>query len=66
MTERQRSVLARLAESPVGLAVREIATALGEGESRWKIREDLATLKELGLVESAGWGRGARWKLTSR
>jgi len=66
VTERQRSVLARLAESPVGLAVREIATALGEEESPWRIREDLATLKGLGLVKSTGWGRGARWVQTSR
>jgi len=63
LTERQRRVLAYLAENPGGAAVRDIAAALGLAESPWTIREDLATLKGLGLVQSLGWGRGARWQL---
>ncbi len=66
LTERQRLVLAQLAQRPGSLAVREITAALGLSESPWKIREDLATLKGLGLVQTSGWGRGARWELTAR
>ena len=54
------------AQSPSGLAVREIAAALGLAESPWTIREDLAALKGLGLVVTTGWGRGARWELVRR
>lgn len=63
LTERQRQVLAHLAGSPGGAAVRDIATALGVSDSPWTIREDLAVLKGLELVRSSGWGRGARWAL---
>jgi ATP-dependent DNA helicase RecG len=63
LTERQRRVLAHLAESPGGAAVRDIAAALGASDSPWVIREDLAALKSLGLVQTFGWGRGARWGL---
>ena len=66
LTERQRLVLVQLAQRPGGVAVREIAAALGSSESPWKIREDLATLKGLGLVRTSGWGRGARWEPTAR
>lgn len=65
-TQRQQRVLAQLAENPSGLAVREIAAALGLAESPWTIREDLAALKGLGLVVMTGWGRGARWELARR
>ena len=57
--------LAFLAANPGGAAVREIAAALGATDSPWKVREDLATLKTLGLVKGSGWGRGARWTLVS-
>ena len=66
LTERQRRVLAHLAERAGGAAVRDIAAALGVSESPWTIREDLAALKNRGLVRSTGWGRGARWELTSQ
>jgi len=66
LTERQRRVLAQLAESPGGLPVHDIAEAIGASEAPWTIREDLATLKSLGLVRSTGWGRGARWELTAQ
>ncbi len=66
LTERQRRILAHLADSSGGAAVRDIAAALGVSESPWTIREDLATLKTLGLVRSSGWGRGARWELEGR
>lgn len=60
--ERQRQVLAVLADKSDGAAVREIAEALGAKVTR-TIREDLAALKALGLVRNSGWGRGARWTL---
>ena len=63
VTERQQKVLAFLAERPSGAAVREIVDALGAADAPWTIREDLATLKTLGLAASSGWGRGARWRL---
>jgi len=66
LTERQQRVLAQLAGSSSGLAVRELAAALGLAESPWTIREDLAALKRLGLVVTTGWGRGARWELARR
>jgi ATP-dependent DNA helicase RecG len=66
LTERQRRVLAHLAESAGGAAVRDIAAALGVSASPWTIREDLAGLKSLGLVRSSGWGRGARWELAGQ
>lgn len=66
LTERQRRVLAYLAESTGGAAVRDIAAALGVSDTSWTIREDLAALKNLGLVQSSGWGRGARWELVGQ
>jgi len=66
LTERQRRVLAHLAESAGGAAVRDIAAAIGVSTSPWTIREDLAALKSLGLVRSTGWGRGARWELAGQ
>jgi ATP-dependent DNA helicase RecG len=65
VTERQQRVLTFLAERPTGAAVREIVEALGASGAPWTIREDLATLKTLGLAASSGWGRGARWRLKS-
>ena len=66
LSERQQRVMAYLAEAFDGAAVRDIALALGLGESPWTIREDLAALKVLGLVQGAGWGRGARWGLSRK
>jgi ATP-dependent DNA helicase RecG len=63
LAERQRRVLEFLSQASGGAAVREIAAALGVVRSTWAIREDLAQLKSLGLVQTSGWGRGARWFL---
>lgn len=63
VTERQQRVLGHLSDLPYGAAVREIAAALGVSHAPWTIREDLATLRMLGLVTNAGMGRAARWKL---
>jgi ATP-dependent DNA helicase RecG len=63
LTERQQRILTQLAEAPGGLPVRALAAALRTADAKWTIREDLATLKSLGLVRNEGWGRGARWML---
>ena len=62
VTERQRTILALLAEAPDGLALREIVPQLGQAVTARQIRDDLATLRTLGLAISEGHGRGSRWK----
>lgn len=63
LTERQRGVLALLDASRGGLALREIRGRMAGHATEWEVKGDLALLKQLGLVESAGWGRGAVWRL---
>jgi ATP-dependent DNA helicase RecG len=63
VTERQRRVLAVLSEKPNGMALREVCAGLDVAASERQVREDLAVLKVLGLANSEGHGRGARWKL---
>jgi len=63
VTERQQKVLAYLADSTNGAALRDISKAVGAESAVWTVKEDLAALKTLGLVESIGWGRGAKWKI---
>ncbi|RJX18056.1 MAG: AAA family ATPase [Desulforudis sp.] len=63
VTDRQQRVLAVLAEKPDGAALREILTGLDMVATERQVREDLAILKALGLANSSGHGRGARWKL---
>jgi ATP-dependent DNA helicase RecG len=60
ISPRQQRILQLLSKHSY-LAVREIATHL-KTESR-PIRDDLALMKHLGLVENAGHGRGAYWFL---
>jgi ATP-dependent DNA helicase RecG len=62
LTERQQTILALLDEVGGGLALREIHTRLGMEVEERQVREDLATLRTLGLAISSGHGRGARWK----
>ena len=61
LTEQQRTVLTLLHRSDGALALRDIRAALGFQVNERRLREDLATLKAKGLVESTGVGRGARW-----
>lgn len=62
MTERQQAILALLDESGGGLALRNIHARLGPRATERQVREDLATLRTLGLAIPSGHGRGARWK----
>ena len=58
VTERQQRVLLLLSNHPQGAAVRDIAAGLGLAGTPRSLREDLTTLKVLGLVDGKGWGRG--------
>lgn len=61
LSDRQRTVLALLESSVGGLALREMRARLGQGVADWELKNDLAFLKQLDLVEPAGRGRGAYW-----
>jgi len=63
LSDRQRAVLAFLEASPAGLALREMLGRFGGGVADWELKADLALLKQLELVASAGRGRGAYWTL---
>jgi len=63
LTERQRLILALLAASPAGLALRDIRAGLGEAPAEWEVKDDLALLKRLELVETRGRGRGSFWEI---
>ena len=60
--KRQEAILALLALAEDGLALREIRAQLGPQTNERRLREDLAILKNRGLVAPVGYGRGARWK----
>jgi ATP-dependent DNA helicase RecG len=66
LSERQQSILALLESSPSGMALREIRHRLGLVVAEWEVKEDLAMLKRLGLVQPRGRGRGAAWFFLSR
>jgi ATP-dependent DNA helicase RecG len=66
LTERQREILVVLS-SAAKLRSGEIAARLKETLSAATLRRELTLLRELGLIESQGRGRGAVWLLqTSR
>jgi ATP-dependent DNA helicase RecG len=60
LTERQQAILAVL-DAAGSSALREIVGRLGTDAGERQVREDLGTLRMLGLVLSSGHGRGARW-----
>ena len=61
-TERQRRILTLLAEARDGIALRELVPRLGRAVTARQVRDDLSTLRTLGLAISEGHGRGSRWK----
>lgn len=65
LTERQQGILLVLGRGG-RRSLSEIAKDVGFGGSLKVLQDDLALLKELGLVEVRGRGRGARWRLTGR
>ena len=62
LDEGQRRILGLLQASSEPLALREIHARLDPPPDERRLRRDLAELKRLGVVESSGHGRGARWK----
>ena len=66
VNERQQKILSLLDNAGYGLALREIYSQLALYATERQIREDLAFLKTLNLIDSKGHGRGARWILLNR
>lgn len=64
LSEVQRAILGFLhAEGPARLA--EVEGFLGDRPLERRVRDELQVLKELGLVDISGHGRGARWHLVA-
>ena len=61
LSPRQQQVLEMLAAAPRGLALRVIRVRLDPPAREWEVKEDLALLRQLGLIEPRGYARGARW-----
>ncbi len=59
LTEQQREILSLLDQR--SLALSEVCSLLGAETIKRQVRENLATLRALGLVVGTGHGRGARW-----
>lgn len=66
LSERQRAVLALLEASRGGLALREIKAGMAGQATEWEVKGDLLLLRQLGLAEPAGWGRGAVWRFRTK
>lgn len=62
VSERQQAILSMLFEADRGLALREMVARLDGEPTERQVREDLATLRTLGLAAPTGHGRGARWR----
>jgi len=65
LSERQRQILDLLEASRGGLALRDVRAVLQGNPAEWEVKEDLALLKQLELVETRGHGRGAFWRLVN-
>jgi ATP-dependent DNA helicase RecG len=66
LTERQQEVLALVAARPEGVALRDVIAGLENPVPAWQLKNDLALLKQLGLIEPRGHGRGAVWALVDK
>ena len=66
LTERQQAVLGMVAARPEGVALGELSAALEDPPAEWELKNDLALLKQLGLIEPRGHGRGAVWVLVNQ
>lgn len=64
LSDHQRTLLALL-DSGGALALRDLRAQLPE-RPEWAIKEDLSSLKGLGLIRIAGHGRGAYWFRTDQ
>lgn len=63
LTPLQRELLGIIGTSQGGLALGQIRDRLSSRPAERTVQATLQLLRELGLVESVGWARGARWKL---
>lgn len=66
LTSRQQTVLELLAPHGRGLALRQLRSQLKDQPADWELKNDLALLRQLGLVETRGHARGARWVLVGK
>jgi ATP-dependent DNA helicase RecG len=66
LSDRQRAVLALLEDSRGGLALRELRARMSGQATEWEVRGDLMLLRQLGLAESVGRGRGAVWRFKTK
>jgi hypothetical protein len=66
LTERQEAVLKVLLETGGQLPFRVVISALHGVANERTVRRDLVRLRELGLVEAGGRGRGATWRAVRR
>jgi ATP-dependent DNA helicase RecG len=64
LTERQQAIL-RVLEQKTAMALREISATLEGAPSDRRLREELLHLKQLGLVDQSGHGRGSSWSRKS-
>ena len=62
LTKRQQKLLELLGKQK-RMALRDLQEALGEKAEWLAVKKDMARLRELGLVEAHGHGRGANWGL---
>jgi len=65
LTTRQRHILTLLGRRRQ-MALREIREVLGDQVADWAVKDDLALLKGVKLVDTAGHGRGAYWYLVKQ
>ncbi len=59
LTDQQRELLA-LIDARGRIALRDLKAAQADRDE-WAIKKDLSILKGLGLLDTAGYGRGAYW-----
>jgi ATP-dependent DNA helicase RecG len=62
LTSAQRQILAVLADGGA-TSLADIYLGIGGAQTRRSIQSDLQLLRSWDLVDSSGWGRGARWFL---
>jgi ATP-dependent DNA helicase RecG len=63
LNDRQQRILALIGRASQGIALRELKRALPLPVEERQLREDLAFLKGLELIEPQGHGRGSYWVL---
>jgi ATP-dependent DNA helicase RecG len=64
LTSRQQQILEMLAGAPLGLPLRLISKRLTPPAREWEVKGDLTLLRQLGLIETHGHARGARWLIS--